>query len=333
MSTIEQRLARDIAAVTQGVVVTDTDMTTARESIDERIQVRQRHDRRRRVAALAAAAVVIPVLGAVAITSFDGDDRSAPPASPGSPSPGVDDPFLEGEAPTTELVTGVWRLDNGTRLVRFGSDGTVQMDTRGHLLSSPQVVGTYEISDDVVEVTADGDSPQCAGGTIALRASFPGDGLMRFVHTGEPSDCWGADAARGTFEQLLPTSPDLVQLRLPGAGAEWLTPYGTEAMHGVWMSAGGGHVLEMAPTGDYVIAAGSGDAVDRGRWTLDGSRTQLTLESSQESETCSPGDRLVLDGVGQVNPGAVMMRGDVRQSTCSDAWASGQWIQLPQADG
>ena len=63
MSSIEERLARDIAAVTKGVVVTESDLRDARDAVDERIDSQRQRDRRRIVVAAAAAAVVIPVLG------------------------------------------------------------------------------------------------------------------------------------------------------------------------------------------------------------------------------------------------------------------------------
>ena len=44
MSTIEERLARDIAAVTGGVVVTESDLRDARDAVDERIDSRRQRD-------------------------------------------------------------------------------------------------------------------------------------------------------------------------------------------------------------------------------------------------------------------------------------------------
>ena len=47
MSSIEERFARDIAAVTQGVVVTESDLRDARNAVDERIDSKRQRDRRR----------------------------------------------------------------------------------------------------------------------------------------------------------------------------------------------------------------------------------------------------------------------------------------------
>ena len=74
MSSIEERLARDIAAVTGGVVVTESDLRNAREAVDERIDIEQQRNRRRPWDAVAAAAVVIPILGFAAFQMLDGAD-------------------------------------------------------------------------------------------------------------------------------------------------------------------------------------------------------------------------------------------------------------------
>ena len=58
MSSIEERLARDIAAVTGGVVVTESDLRDARDAVDERIESRRQRDRRTVLAAAAAAVLV-----------------------------------------------------------------------------------------------------------------------------------------------------------------------------------------------------------------------------------------------------------------------------------
>ena len=73
MSSIEERLARDIAEVSRGVVVTDSDLRDARAAVDDRIgSGRQQDHRRRRLAAAAAAAVVVLLLGLAAYLSRSG---------------------------------------------------------------------------------------------------------------------------------------------------------------------------------------------------------------------------------------------------------------------
>ena len=183
MSTIEERLARDIAAVTGGVVVTESDLRNARDALDERIDSRRKRDRRRALAAVAAAAVVIPILGFAAFQT-PGDEQSAPPAGPAPTTRTPTHAFLDRDAhPRTDLVEGVWRVDNGTVLLRFSSDHLVSFDDDGRLYHHPDMHGTYEIAGDLITVTVDGGPAGCAGQTFAMRASLPEPGAMRFVHT------------------------------------------------------------------------------------------------------------------------------------------------------
>ena len=66
MSSIEERLQRDIAAVTQGVIVTEQHLREARSNLDDHIEIGRRRDRRRSLGLVAAAAVVVPIIGVVA---------------------------------------------------------------------------------------------------------------------------------------------------------------------------------------------------------------------------------------------------------------------------
>ncbi|HSV40309.1 MAG TPA: hypothetical protein VLI04_16225 [Nocardioidaceae bacterium] len=76
MSSIEERLQRDIAAVTRAVVVSDSDLRDARDSVEDRIDSRQRRNGRRTAMAVAAA-VIIPIVGVVALQTLGGDDKTA----------------------------------------------------------------------------------------------------------------------------------------------------------------------------------------------------------------------------------------------------------------
>ena len=59
MSTIEERLSRDIEAVTGEIVVTESDLRDARADVEDRIEGERQRDRRRGVVAAAAAAAVV----------------------------------------------------------------------------------------------------------------------------------------------------------------------------------------------------------------------------------------------------------------------------------
>jgi hypothetical protein len=83
MSSIEERLARDIAAVTGGVVVTESDVWDAREEVDERIDSRRRRGRRNKVlTSVAVAAAVVAVVGGVAVLDRDDTGGGPQPAEP-----------------------------------------------------------------------------------------------------------------------------------------------------------------------------------------------------------------------------------------------------------
>ena len=341
MSSIEERLARDIAAVTGGVVVTESDLQNAREALDERVDRKRRRDRARTVGVAAAAAVVVAIVGVTAFQTLSNEDDPAPPADSGPTTP-VDPEadFLTGNAPTPQLIEGVWRVDNGTVLLRFSTDGTVQLDDGGQLYSDPVAFGTYEITDDLITVTVDGGTGRCAGQRFGMRASLPEPGAMRFVHTqpgtgmctpdrvmidaaptGPHTDVWWV------LEQVLPTKEGLATLDFSREGP-WKRPADSSALYGDWMAQGGGHVLELAPGGDYSVADESGDVVDRGQWSQRGSA--LTLTSSAASTECTKGDQLVWDGLEQAQPGTTTMRGSVVEDSCGGPWASKTWILLPQ---
>ncbi len=329
MSSIDERLARDIAAITGGVVVTESDLRDARDAVDERIDIRRERDRRRTVIAVAAAAVLIPVAGFAAFQTMGGDDKSAPQPAKPDPTVAVDPnaDFLTGDAPTAHLIDGLWRLDNGDLLMLFGEDGTVRFDNHGTLFSDPVMTGTYEIDGDVITVTTTDDArSECVGPDLTGRASLPESGLMRFVRSDSSSACSPVPLGRIALEQVLPNSylSELAFSTEPG----WEPLSDETVLYGVWMAEGGQHVLEMDPSGAYYVMDESTDVVDQGQWSLQAS--ELTLTSSAASGECSEGDRLVLGGVEQLPPGGTTgMRGTVTSNTCGGGWTPSAWILLP----
>ena len=86
MSSIEERLIADIAAVTGGVVVTESDLRDAHESMHDRIESKRKQDRRRSLIGAAAAAVVAIAVGATVLQALD-DDKAAPPTPTLTTSP------------------------------------------------------------------------------------------------------------------------------------------------------------------------------------------------------------------------------------------------------
>lgn len=333
MSSITERLTRDIAAVSGGVVVTESDLREARHAVQERLEFRRRQHRRRTAVAIAAglaAAVLLAVLGFEDLGALGGDADSAPPAGPG-PTRGVDPDtdFLTGNAPTSELLQGVWRVDNGTVHLRFWPPNFVSFDDSGRLFHNPSVEGTYVIEGDLITVNVPGGSATCAGQTFAMRASLVEPGLAHVVHTrpGRGS-CSHEPNERWTLEQVLPTWKGMAELEYSSEPG-WKPASDVETLYGVWVAEGGGHVLEIDPGGSYYVADETRQPIDRGRWSLHGS--ELALTSSSGSSGCDQGDRLVWSELEQVNPNTTAMRGTVSKNSCGGAWASKTWILVPDA--
>jgi hypothetical protein len=347
MNGIEERLTRDIAAVTGGVEVTESDLRIAREGIANGIESRRQRDRRRTLAAAAAAAVLIPVLGVAALQSFGDEERSAPPVAPGppsaAPSPARDDDFLTGRAPTVERIDGAWRVDNNEIVLLFAEDGTMRVDYYGRLYSDPVISGRYQIEGDLITVTAESSIlPKCVGEGFAMRASLPELGAMRFVDNGSSADgCSPLQPdEQWVLEQVLPTnSPGWREIPLDMIDA-WTSP-ARSLMYGDWVAAGAdparatsgqadGHILELARDQSYTVADASGSIVDRGRWTLTrAAPSRLTLVSSSDSPTCRQGERLVFGNVEHGDFGTGALRATVAENTCGGAWALPGWILIP----
>jgi hypothetical protein len=322
MSSIEQQLVRDIAAVTEGVVVTDSDLREARADIDELIVIRHRRNRRRAFAAAAAAAAVLVAGGIAAALSLGDDDGSVRPA--GRPTPVVDPDadWLTGAAPTRQLLQGVWRLDNGEITLQFGADGTVRFADNGPLFAQPDATGTYTISGDLIAMTTTRRGvPECVDAGFAMRVSLVEDGRMNFVRSG-PADAGcspvPASFARGTWEQMLPTPPALVGLE-PPANFDWAPLTSGANIYGDLLPKNGGYLLEIDRGGAYYVADETGAVVDQGDWTL--RHSDLTLTSA-EGTACAKGDRLVLAGVENDRPGVNTIRGTVQRDDCNGGWAS-----------
>jgi hypothetical protein len=332
MSSIEERLEQDIAHVVGRVVVTESDLRTARDAIDERIESRQRQGRRRALASLAAAAITLPVLGYVGYQAFDGNGEAAQPAHVDT-DPGHDrneDAWLKGDPATPDQLHGVWRVDGDTLVLRFTSAGRVSLDEGGQLFGDPDVTGTYSMDGDRITVDIDGGTAGCEGQALVLRASVPDESHLRVVGD-QPaaSDCSFRAIGYWTLEGLLPTidlyadesfvpQPSDVDFR-PVESATYLP--------GDWMANGGGHMLELDSSGAFYVADGTGEVVDQCSWTYaDGS---LALTSSADSATCLEGDRVVLGRLAAVNPGTPMLRGSLEQNSCGAAWANVAWWLVP----
>jgi hypothetical protein len=327
MSGIEEQLRQDIAAVTKGIVVTETDLWDASNSVKDRIDSNRRRDRRRTVALVAAAAVVVAGVGIGAYESFGGADQDVTPAGSG-PTVDVFADFLKGAAPTPENLNGFWRVDNGTTMVRFQTDGTVQFSDQGAVISDPVTVGTYTIDGDTIAVTAP-DAAGCISPEFTMRAALPEPSLVNVVLAEPQFGTCETVATTIALEHVLPDNGRWADFTSAGIRG-WQPVTDEKVVLGDWMAeAGGGYLLEIAEDGTYYVADDSGDVIDNGRWRLRESR--LELFSRTESPQCEEGDFLVLGNLEFTNAEATLLRGTVDQNDCGGGWTPTTWLQIPDA--
>ena len=328
MSSIEERLARDIEAVTKGVIVTERDLLDARDAIDERVATGRGRDRRRTVAMVAAAAVVVAGVGFGAIQILSEDNATVTPASGGEPADDIYADFLKGDPPTPENLNGFWRVDNGGTMVRFQTNGTVQFSDQGAVISDPVTIGTYTIDGDTIAVTAP-DAPGCISPEFTMRAALPEPSLVNVVLTEPQFGTCETVATAIALEHVLPDNGRWADFTSAGIRG-WRPVTDEKVVLGDWMAeAGGGYLLEIAEDGTYYVADDSGDVVDNGRWRLRESR--LELFSRTESPQCEEGDFLVLGNLEYTNAETTLLRGTVDQNDCGGGWTPTTWLQIPDA--
>jgi hypothetical protein len=332
MSTIEERLERDIAALAGGVVVTESDLKDAHDAVEERLEFGRQQSRRRTVAMVVAAAVAIPIVGVALVRAVD-KDESAPPVAPVLPVTPVETVsaqpggWLIGRPPTRDLIQGVWREDDGGVQLRFTAPDGFAADNVGRLFHDPGLVGTWDLKGDEITITLTGGTDGCAGEKFAMRASLADQGTLRFAPTYRSVGRCAPFHAWGALQQVLPTSPDMAAFILPKkpAGKPWPD---RRSLYGLWQAEGGGYAMELGRDGSYVVADNSGEPVDRGRFSL--RDAELTLTSSARSVRCSTGDRLVWSDLRLVDPGTLGLRGaTVLENSCGASWADKNWILVP----
>ena len=343
MSSIEEQLARDIAAVTGGVVMTGSDLEEAREVLDLHIEHRQRRSRRLYAAAAAAALVVA---GGVTALALNGDEKAAGPVKPPDqmrPLLDQDVQYLTGAPLTADVLEGVWRVDNGEVALRFDANGRFWYDDGGALFSNggnQDVLGTYTVEDSLITLTTSRSAEaDCIDAKARLNASVPGAGNVRLVLAyDDPVACSPVGYGQQALEQVLPAMPDYASWAAKDSLSEkgWEPLRNPTDLRGLYFS--GTHLLELdqdftgpnrTARGRYSLIAGTGDVVDEGRWSAGAG--ELTLTSSAESASCSEGDELLLSDVLANDPGWQVFRGTVTKNTCGSPWPTGSWIHVPDS--
>lgn len=345
MSGIEERLMRDIAAVTGGIAMTESDLTIARDVLDERIEGRRRRTRRGYAAAAAAAAVLI-VTGGVVAYQVNGDDAKAVgPTSPGQGLPEQDAEakrHLRGGPATADVLKGVWRVDNGTAAVQFRADGTMTFDDDGTLFGKPDTTGAWTAEGDLITLTtATSDDAECVGTQIRLWTSTPESGRIHTALVDDvPAVCNPIGKGNQALERLLPTAsafkPYVSEFAVDD-GWEPLTD--SSVLHGIFFSAED-YLLELdldttgpnkEAAGRYYVVGAFDSIVDQGTWGSE--RGELTLTSSAGSAACQEGDRLAFGDVELLRAGTLAFRGTIAENDCGGKWTTNLWLLVPQGVG
>lgn len=343
MSNIEKRLARDIAAVTGGITMTEQEIDDAREVLGEYIEVRRRRNTRRYAAAVAA--VLVIASGVVALALNHGDGRAAGPAKRSdhqSTLNEADQRWLNGEAVTQRAVVGVWRVDNGEVALRFMANGLFSYSDTGSLFTdfaSQDAFGAYSVEDGVITlINSTASKPDCAAARVRLHASTPETGKVHIVL--DPDDaslCSPVGNGQQALEQIQPTMPDYATMAADAADEKgWPQLTDATSLGGLYFDSTN-HLLELdqdmtgpndSARGRYYVVAAVDDVVDQGTW--EAGSGELTLTSSAESARCGAGDELVLADLlaDTVSDG---FRGTVTKSSCDVVQASGVWIHVPDS--
>jgi hypothetical protein len=323
--------------------MTDSYLRDPRAKEDKDVDGRPPGGHRRVVVASVAAAVVVVAVIAVWLGFSDGEDALEPAGTAPSSAPsGADteltadeEAFLAGEAPTPELLAGVWRLDNPTTsrmLYSFTADGQISYDDTGQLSAAPLVSGTYTIEDDVITVAIESGLADCAGQSLLVRAAVNDTGGLNVLPSTatQAGSCGIPIRPQWVLERILPASEDLEGGLTVPEGAGWDPPPDADAVAGDWLDSTGTVIVELRPDGTYTALMGHGEVADLGTWTLDAAASELSMVSAGDTGDCAKGDQVVLDKLRQKDVGALVLQADAQRNECGLLWTgNGGWLLAP----
>lgn len=286
---------------------------------DERQRRRWRNRKIGAMGLVAALAVVGAILVVTTRPAPDSDGRTV-----GS---------LNGAAPSTDALVGVWLFDGGPdpaepgMLMSFQDDGTFAIDAFGTLDTSPATRGTYELAGRHISFLVEPSARCPTGETFTFRAAVPADGRLHTVMS-EP----GCDVAAGvewTWTRVSPASAGGTSIeRDPTVATQPIED--VVSLQGIWLLEGTGQLLRISWSGAYVIDdAGrlSSGSFDVGELAPDGGT--LSLSSGRGSRGCHEGDRWVWDEV-RVDAFAHVMRATQVRDDCGHGTARARmvWIRI-----
>ena len=244
--------------------------------------------------------------------------------------------------PTEEELYGIWwKPDNS--LFRWNADGSYAVDDEGHLVSSPEDIGTFALTDATLTMESGPDATFCTDGDLGTSEVQLLDEGILFLRATEATGCFGVR--------------DWVVFRVsPSVGVECddelavpdsARPFGSEPLAflrpGTWLVDCGPRLVHFTSEGTYVIDDQGKLAVspaDSG--TFEQTDDTVTFTSGEGSEGCEPGSILLIEDpvafdatIGDVDqPGPMgelerpAFHGNVVDDGCGRMSGPTTWIRL-----
>jgi hypothetical protein len=229
--------------------------------------------------------------------------------------------------PRAEIeLTGIWVLEDGDTLWRFGPGRSTAVDAGGELTSDPDDAGTFERRGSSLRLHYKSSESCPRSWEQHSRITPLGDG--RFREHVLVADClpWAADSY-ATWIRVSPRS----RLRFdpPSAGVPLAIAPDPSNLVGVWLIASSSQLVSFSGDGRYSRddrGRLGADPMDRGVVRIRGRR--LLLRSRGTSTGCRSGDVLELRDV-RFYQSVTLLRGlaaRVARDTCAELARSGELV-------
>lgn len=150
---------------------------------------------------LLVAVLVAVLVGAAAVLLVRRNADSTAPAV-GSASKPVE---LSNPAPSLAELEGIWSLDDGGALLRFGDGGTYVLDDGGELQADPDESGTYSVYGSTLTLVAEQSRHCAAGQPWEWQVELLGEGRLHGIVT--TAECLGRPVD-WTWTRVSPGSTD-----------------------------------------------------------------------------------------------------------------------------
>lgn len=258
-----------------------------------RRQRRRSLQRKAETYVLIGALLIVGTVLSISVLRHVTDGHTRPAAAPGISPGGVADrvPAVEELPPTVDRLAGIWLMEGGSLMLRFGSDGTFAFIPDGDVGG----FGTYEVDGQTITFVYTGGR-FCSGG-FEWNASLLGDGRLRAVNVSSSSPCEPERQVglETTWTQVSPRSAAVEKITADVSSEVFrpLPPGSRSILHGIWLLEGSGILLRLGADGSYDIDDGGElvtDPDDVGTFEVDGESSTLTFTSGADSRTCAEDD-------------------------------------------